>query len=42
MKKLTYDEIQLAAKLTICKGCQRPFYFTVKRKKCADCRKARP
>lgn len=39
MKRDTYDNIQATAKLKICRGCQRKFYFTRhSRLKCMDCR----
>lgn len=36
----TKDDLQAAAKLVRCTGCQRAFYMTVRRIKCRACRKA--
>lgn len=35
----SYDEKQLHAVLTRCKGCKRQFYSTCRRFKCRNCRR---
>lgn len=37
----SYSDKQAEAKLIRCAGCKRSFYFTVPRRKCADCRAPR-
>lgn len=37
---MTYDQIQMAAVLIVCAGCQRGYYMTVPAGLCIKCRKA--
>ncbi len=36
----TYDQIQIEAKLTVCKRCKRAWFMTHKRTVCQACRRS--